>query len=204
MSLIDTIRAAREEAQQNMAGLNGEARTEQEKTAPASEGAGGFSRRSAARAKPRRERAGSVSVASSSAKTAEKDMTKEERKARRAEQRRREDLAYDASQTVLKQQPGYERGRRIWWATMGGGLGCTFLSWGIMHYVQESGVQSEVLTSLSVVLMVVAYALIIGGFIYDFRKVRPMRQRADELVSGMTQKKMRKLVDEEAAKKDKA
>jgi len=203
MSLLDTIKGAREEAKEagtllssNKDGADAKAASS-EAAEPASTG---FSRKSAARAKPTREAAGSVRVAG---KKSESEMTKEERKAARAEKRREEDVIFDATQVALNQQEGYTKARRLWWGLMIAGIVCTVVSWGIMQYMQNSGNESSALMTLSIVLMVAAYLLIIFAFIYDFRKIRPMRRRAEELTSGMSQRRLRRMLEEDAASKEK-
>ena len=208
MSLLDTIKGAREEAKEagtlpssmrEAAAAKAKAKEAEEATSePANTG---FSRRSAARAKPTREAAGSVRTEATNKSTSE--MSKEERKAARAEKRKEEDLVYDAAQIILKQQPGYDKARKLWWGLMIAGVLCTLGSWGVMQYMRNTGTESYALAGLSIGLMIAAYALIIGAFIYDLRKVRPMRNKADELTRGMSRRRMQKVIEEDAANKEK-
>ncbi|MBP3893651.1 MAG: hypothetical protein J6D34_06365 [Atopobiaceae bacterium] len=204
MSLLDTIKGAREEAKE--AGTlpsamreAAAAKAKQSEEDVASETTStGFSRKSAARAKPTREAAGTVRAVGAKPTS---EMSKEERKAARAEKRREEDVVYDTAQVILKQQPGYDKARKLWWGLMIAGILSTLASWGVMHYMQSTGTASEALAVLSVVLMVAAYVLIIVAFIYDFRKIRPMRNKANETTKGMSRRRMMKVLEEDAASK---
>ena len=201
MSLLDTIKAAREEAEEagslltqtktSDAGVK-DATTNEEATQT------GFSKRSAARAKPAREAAGSVRTTNAKDSSS---MSKEERKAARDARRSEQDVAYDATQIVLDQQPGYKTARRISWGTMIVGMVFAIASFLIMQYMQRGGSASESLAALSIGLMVLAYVSIIGSFVYDYIKVRPMRKKAEETTSGMTQKRMKRMIAENEARK---
>ena len=83
----------------------------------------GMARKSASSAKPARAAASSVRVVPASAKAkraaAERTedlsgLSKEEKKARKAEIRRQEDRVYTASNALLKEDKDYVRLRRIW------------------------------------------------------------------------------------------
>ena len=201
MSLLDTIKAAREEAEEagslltqtkkSDAGAKDDAANEEAVQT-------GFSKRSAARAKPAREAAGSVRTTNAKDSSS---MSKEERKAARDARRSEQDVAYDATQIVLDQQPGYKTARRISWGTMIVGMVFAIASFLIMQYMQRGGAASESLAALSIGLMVLAYVSIIGSFVYDYIKVRPMRRKAEETTSGMTQKRMKRMIAENEARK---
>ena len=205
MSLIDTIKGARDEATEASTLRSTDKKdTAAAEVAGSSEGetgtsSGGFSRRSAARAKPVREAAGSVRTSGSTGGSDGKGLTKEEKKAARDKKRSEENISYDATQILHKEQPGYKASQRLWWILMGVGVACTIGSWGIMHYMQSSGNESQTLMATSMVLMVVAYVVIIGAFIFDLVKVRPMRKKAEELADGMTLRRKKKLIEEHEA-----
>lgn len=207
MSLLDTIKGAREEAAEagTLPGSNASKKEKADATTTdeAAEGNTGFSRRSTARAKPKREVAGSVRTASSAAK----DMSKEERKAQRKAQQSEDDLRRDVAESILKEQPGYVLSQRIWWGCVIGGMACAAFSWLIMRSLQSNADGGENLAMFSIGLMVFAYVLVIGAFIYDMVKVRPMRNAASEKVAGLTKRRLQKMADEaaeaEAEKKSK-
>ena len=201
MSLLDTIKAAREEAEEAGSLLTQTKKSDAGvKDATTNEEAAqtGFSKRSAARAKPAREAAGSVRTTNAKDSSS---MSKEERKAARDARRSEQDVAYDATQIVLDQQPGYKTARRISWGTMIVGMVFAIASFLIMQYMQRGGAASESLAALSIGLMVLAYVSIIGSFVYDYIKVRPMRKKAEETTSGMTQKRMKRMIAENEARK---
>ena len=201
MSLLDTIKAAREEAEEAGSLLTQTKKSDAGvKDATTNEEAAqtGFSKRSAARAKPAREAAGSVRTTNAKDSSS---MSKEERKAARDARRSEQDVAYDATQIVLDQQPGYKTARRISWGTMIVGMVFAIASFLIMQYMQRGGTASESLAALSIGLMVLAYVSIIGSFVYDYIKVRPMRKKAEETTSGMTQKRMKRMIAENEARK---
>ena len=204
MSLMDTIKAAREEAaeagtlptkkdREAAAAAKAKAEAEQEQASSS----GGFSRRSVARAKPRREAAGSVHVGEKPAS----EMSKEEKKAAKQAKREKEDLLLDAKHAVLDSREDYKHTQRIWWLMVGFGLGASVISFVTVQYMQRAGVQSKVLAVMATVLMTVAYLLIIGAFIYDIRVVRPLRKQADDKILGMSNRKLKQVVAEDEERK---
>ena len=204
MSLMDTIKGARQEAEEAQS-LRLPSKKDAEATddaAAEAAAAGGFSRRSAARAKPSRELAGTVRTGAKP----ESEMTKEEKRAAKQERRSEEDLLLDAKQAILNNDDAYRRTQRIWWGLLIVGFVCATASWLIMYYLQQNPV--EQLATVSIVLMVLAYVLIIGAFIYDLWKVRPLRNQANEKLTGMSKRRLKQVVAEEqerkAAKKKRA
>jgi len=198
MSLLDTIKGAREEAQE--AGTLLSSKKDEGATAAAEGDApstsAGFSRRSTARAKPTREAAGSVRTNAKS----QAEMSKEEKKAAREAKRTEEDLLYEAKKAYLNKSDAYRFTQRVWWGLLGGGMVCSIISFLIMRNMQSNG-GNESMATASVVLMVLAYVLIIGAFIYDLWKVRPLRNEANEKLAGMSKKRLNQLIAEEEARK---
>ena len=198
MSLMDTIKGAREEAAESVSLIT---RKKDEAEGAAASGAQSrkqaYSRASAAGAKPTREVAGTVRNA------AEAEPTKEEKKAKREAKRTEDDERFDAQQVVLKQQPGYKRLTRIWWVLLGVGFAFSLGSFLIVHYLQSnaSSPMTNTLAAASMVMMVAAYLFIIGAFILDFVKIRPMRNAARDTVSGASRKRLRRIIDEDANSK---
>ena len=84
---------------------------------------------------------------------------------------------------------------------LGGGMACSIVSFMIMRYMQSGQSSSESMATVSVVFMVLAYALIIGAFIYDLVKVRPMRNEANDKLGGMSKKRLNQLIADEEARK---
>ena len=202
MSLLDTIKGAKEEAQEAGGLIATGKKDASEKSnaaeADASQSSSGFSRKSAARAKPRREAAGSVRVESSS--KPESQMTKEEKKAARDKRRSEEDLIFDAKRAVLNQMPEYQRSQKIWWGLLIAGIVCTVVAWGVLQQINANNI-GQGYGAATAITMVVAYVLVIGAFIFDIWKVRPMRKAADEQVSGMSKRRMQRVIEEDEARK---
>ena len=199
MSLLDTIKGAREEAEANSLrapkkdmDVAADTTAEEQPSSPS-----GFSKRSAARAKPAREAAGTVRTGPKP----RSEMTKEEKRAIKAEKRDAEDLIYDVKKAVLESNEDYQRTQKIWWGLLIAGIACTICSWLAINYVQGGGEATSTLTTISVALMVIAYVLIIGAFIYDMIKVRPLRKQADAKIVGMSKRRMKQVAEEAAEAK---
>ena len=200
MSLIDTIKGAREEAAEAGSLLSSKKNESAAQSTAESESTSsnaGFSRRSAARAKPAREAAGSVRTSAKS----QAEMSKEEKKAAREARRTEEDLLYEAKKAYLNMNEAYRASQRLWWGLLGGGMACSIVSFMIMRYMQSGQSSSESMATVSVVFMVLAYAQIIGAFIYDLVKVRPMRNEANDKLGGMSKKRLNQLIADEEARK---
>ncbi|MDO4404129.1 MAG: hypothetical protein Q4C09_03725 [Atopobiaceae bacterium] len=208
MSLIDTIKAARQEAEEagTIPGSKKDAaaadNATSSETSTNTSSSSGFSRKSAARAKPTREAAGSVRVTSSD-KPDTKNMTKEEKKALQQERRAEEDMMVDAKRILLEQNEEYRRSQKIWWALLIAGMALSLISFLIMRQIQNTENPSQSMAFLSGGTMVLAYICIIGAFIFDMWKVRPMRNAADDRVTGMSKKRLRQLVSENQKSKAK-
>lgn len=203
MSLRDTLAGAREEVAQNAAfgtAKKDAAQKDDASNASAAPSNTGFSRRSVSRAKPSREAAGSVRYVSAedarSGNTSkpESEMTKQERKEKRMRERDAADRRADASRAILAGHDSYKRSQRIWWILLGVGMGFTVLSFIVSAIFGKDKESAQSVTVLMVVLLVIAYASIIGGFIYDWRVVRPMRQAADAEVASMSDKRVRQFL----------
>ncbi|WP_077598565.1 hypothetical protein [Olsenella urininfantis] len=205
MSLRETIEAAKREAQE--AGSI-PSRGKSEGTRPAPEQPtterGGFSRRSVTRARPAREAASGVRVVRGgsgqvAAGKSEGEMTKAERKASRQERRDREDRRAAASRVIIQGNEAYRRKQRIFWGLMIAGLGVTLFSWGITFLHPESTTRFDTPAGMAVAATIVlAYALIISAFVYDWRVIRPMRKEAERVVAGMTDKKVHQVLKADA------
>ena len=197
MSLKDTIQGARKEAAANINPL----------TRPSSEGndeAGsqaseqGFERRSATRAKPKREAAAGVRVVSGSSKTkSTANMSKQEQKAERKKQREKEDRRYAVSQMLLENDPEYQRYHKIWWRLLI--VGFAFMCVALVTYMlvsQQGDTAPLWLAIISIGSMILAYAAIIIGFIYDWRHIRPIRRNHEQRAASMSEKRINKTLRE--------
>lgn len=173
------------------------------------DGATGFSKRSAARAKPARDAAATVRVqrssgaghsGSASGSRGTADMTKEQRKEARRVARDEEDRQATVVNILLKKDDTYRARRRVWWILIIAGLVLTGLSWLLMFVLP--GASADLTTSMgiaSVVVLVGAYIGIIGAFIFDFVRIRPLRDATEAQVRGMTNKRRQAVLDEDYA-----
>ncbi len=212
MSLRDTLAGAREEVAQNAAfgstAKKDAAQKDDASNASAAPSNTGFSRRSVSRAKPSREAAGSVRYVSAedarSGNTSkpETEMTKQERKEKRMRDRDAADRRADASRAILAGHDSYKRSQRIWWILLGVGMGFTLLSFVVSATVGKNSDAPQYVSMVMVVMLVIAYAAIIAGFIYDWRVVRPMRQAADAEVAGMSDKRVRQFLAAQEAERE--
>lgn len=205
MSLFDTIQGARKEAEANRDERNNkEDSTEQAyQDVDDDDKKGGFAKRSVARAKPAREAAANVRVVSSSGKTKSKGSnvaapTKEERKAERARERDELDRSDAVAQILLESDPTYKPKRRVWWILIGGGF--VAMAGSLIPFAinsEQAQNYSSTLGTFSVICMILAYALIIGAFVYDFARIRPMRKQTQRIAGSMTRKSMQKVLDDD-------
>ena len=113
----------------------------------------GVARKSAASAKPARQAASSVRVVPASSKARRKELekgenleglSKEEKRARKAKQRAREDRIYTVSNILLKQDEDYTKRRRIWWAVLAIGMVLVVAIWASLYFAPGGTVSSPV------------------------------------------------------------
>ena len=207
MSLRDTIEGARDEAKANADGMTVKAKDKDEKAdKPEVPAYDPFSnvKSSAAGAKPAREAAASVRMEGERPKKSTLAMTKEEKKAAKAEERRAEDLRNQAYDFLLRDSGAYKKTDRTWWILLGTGFGFTIasllLAWlfpeGARDYASAQGIAA-------IVTLVLAYGFIIAAFVYDLRKRRPFRKAAEKRLQGMSDKKVEEYLEAEWAKRAK-
>ncbi|MDO5120205.1 MAG: hypothetical protein Q4D48_08970 [Coriobacteriales bacterium] len=212
MSLRDTIEAARREAEEAGSVFVGKDKSKDEGKDKKEETTTYSRRSSAASAKPATSAASSVRVISAEdaryGRTGKKssEMSKEERKAERSRVRDVEDRQNMAANILLKRDRAYNMTQKVWWICLGSGLALTVISFGINWWLNREGtvVNPDLASKLVVVALVslvLAYVLIIGAFIYDLMKARPIRKRVDAEVKGMTKRRIDALLREDAEEK---
>lgn len=144
-------------------------------------------------------RAGSVRVVPATAKAkraaAERgedlsNLSKEEKKARKAELRREEDRIYTASSQLMKEDEDYLRYRRIWWVLLVIGILALIGTWVLLAVLGQDGMADKGAQTAQFALIVAAYAAIIVAFIFDFIKIRPIRNACRDKAAGMTAAKL--------------
>lgn len=194
MSLKDTIQGAREEAAGNRVSVPA---TEADNNGDEKPDAG-FVRKSPSRAKPRREAAAGVRVVSGNGKDkSTAGMSKEEKKAEKKRQREKEDRRYAVSQMLLEQDADYQQYHKVWWRILIVGFVMMVLSMILYALVSSQGEYTSLpLAICALVTLVLAYTSVIIAFIYDWRKVRPIRQACDARASSMSEKRINKLLRE--------
>lgn len=169
----------------------------------------GVARKSAASAKPARQAAGSVRVVPASSKARRKELekgenleglSKEEKKARKAKQRAKEDRVYTVSNILLKQDEDYLKRRRVWWGLLAAGMVLIVVVWISLYALSSNG--GPATGPVQMAGIVAAYALIIGDFIYDFVRIRPIRNMYRTQAEGMSENKLNALIEREAAEDD--
>lgn len=112
----------------------------------------GMARKSTSSAKPARPAGGSVRVVPATAKAkraaAERgedlsNLSKEEKKARKAELRREEDRIYTASSQLMKEDEDYLRYRRIWWVLLVIGILALIGTWVLLAVLGQDGMADQ-------------------------------------------------------------
>ena len=208
MSLRDTIDGARREAEGNVVRRP---KKEVENLTSADDEKKGFSKSSAAKARPAREAAASVRVASKPKKASAfggPAETKEEKRERKRREREEQDFRNRAYDIMLRSNPGYKRTERVFWIILGGGMALAVISLVCVYlFGQDVNNMAGWQSVLSVGSLVAAYALMIASFIYDWTKRRPYRKQTEGRIRGLSDKRLLELLEQEqaeqAAKKDK-
>ena len=165
----------------------------------------GVARKSAASAKPARQAASSVRVVPASSKARRKELEKGEnleglsKEEKRAKQRAKEDRIYTVSNILLKQDEDYTKRRRIWWAVLAIGMVLVVAIWASLYFAPAGMVSSPV----QMVGIVLSYVVILGDFIYDFVRIRPLRNMYRAQAEGMSDNKLNAVIERSAAEEDK-
>ena len=165
----------------------------------------GVARKSAASAKPARQAASSVRVVPASSKARRKELEKGEnleglsKEEKRAQQRAKEDRIYTVSNILLKQDEDYTKRRRIWWAVLAIGMVLVVAIWASLYFAPAGMVSSPV----QMVGIVLSYVVILGDFIYDFVRIRPLRNMYRAQAEGMSDNKLNAVIERSAAEEDK-
>ena len=231
MSLRDTIDGARKEAQE-AGGLSGNVKTAASAKAPKDERGTKADKSSkddaekrdpmtsrsyhssAAGAKPSREAASTVRTASSGSTPvmggglfggggtpAQKEARKEEKR----KQREEEDFRQRGYDLILRTNEEYRRTERTWWILIGVGFGMTIVSLILVWAFPADSTNYQTIVGIaSVASLVLAYGLIIGAFVYDWRVRRPVRKAAERKVAGYSDKKLAELFEEQRRRENAA
>lgn len=183
--------------------------TQEEKKASSA----GMTRKSPTKAKPVREAAGSVRVVAKKknpdGSTSTVGMTKEEKKEVRRAEREEEDVFNTLTNAMLKRDELYTSRRRIWWVFLALGLVFVVASFASGYIGASDGSNMYDLSTtggiLSVVSLVLAYVFIITSLVYEWMKIRPLRNETQNRIAGLSPKKRRatlaKLYEEDERKR---
>lgn len=162
----------------------------------------GITRKSPTKAKPVREAASSVRVV---AKKKNPDgsmstvgMTKEEKKEVRRAEREEEDIFNSLTNAMLKADELYTSRRRMWWVFLGLGLVFVVAAFVSGYIGAPDGSNMYDLSTtggvLSVVSLVLAYVFIIASLVYEWMKIRPIRNEKQDKVTSLSPKKRRAML----------
>lgn len=164
-------------------------------------------RRTGASAKPSREKAAGVKIipSSDSARYDQKRAgmrsgTKAERKAKRQEVRSHDDMVEFVGNYLMHKDPSYAKMRRTWWIMLGVGFLCVLLAWAFTLIAGNT--HNQAFTVPAFVFMVLSYVLIIAAVVFDFWKIGKMRKKYNAEVHGYTDKKLRRMVQEEERERE--
>ena len=131
-------------------------------------------------------------MVSSSGKTKKKsDVSKEVAKAERKHDREISDLRYNVSQKLLEEREDYQKVHKTWFKFLIAGVVLMVLAIGLYLVVSNMGTDApEILGILGLITMASAYIVVIVGLIYDWRKIRPLRNEVDAYVKSMSEKRL--------------
>ena len=162
----------------------------------------GITRKSPTKAKPVREAASSVRVVAKKknpdGSTSTVGMTKDEKKEVRRAEREEEDIFNSLTNAMLKADELYTSRRRMWGVFLGLGLGFVVAAFVSGYIGAPDGSNMYDLSTtggvLSVVSLVLAYVFIITSLVYEWMKIRPIRNEKQDKVTSLSPKKRRAML----------
>lgn len=162
----------------------------------------GITRKSPTKAKPVREAASSVRVVAKKknpdGSTSTVGMTKDEKKEVRRAEREEEDIFNSLTNAMLKADELYTSRRRMWWVFLGLGLVFVVAAFVSGYIGAPDGSNMYDLSTtggvLSVVSLVLAYVFIITSLVYEWMKIRPIRNEKRDKVTSLSPKKRRAML----------
>lgn len=174
----------------------------QPKTEDEKKSSSGITRKSPTKAKPVREAASSVRVVAKKknpdGSTSTAGMTKEEKKEVRRAEREEEDIFNSLTNAMLKADELYTSRRRMWWVFLGLGLVFVVAAFASGYIGAPDGSNMYDLSTtggvLSVVSLVLAYVFIITSLVYEWMKIRPIRNEKQDKVTSLSPKKRRAML----------
>lgn len=174
----------------------------QPKTEDEKKSSSGITRKSPTKAKPVREAASSVRVVAKKknpdGSTSTVGMTKDEKKEVRRAEREEEDIFNSLTNAMLKADELYTSRRRMWWVFLGLGLVFVVAAFVSGYIGAPDGSNMYDLSTtggvLSVVSLVLAYVFIITSLVYEWMKIRPIRNEKQDKVTSLSPKKRRAML----------
>lgn len=162
----------------------------------------GITRKSPTKAKPVREAASSVRVVAKKknpdGSTSTVGMTKDEKKEVRRAEREEEDIFNSLTNAMLKADELYTSRRRMWWVFLGLGLVFVVAAFVSGYIGAPDGSNMYDLSTtggvLSVVSLVLAYVFIITSLVYEWMKIRPIRNEKQDKITSLSPKKRRAML----------
>lgn len=162
----------------------------------------GITRKSPTKAKPVREAASSVRVVAKKknpdGSTSTVGMTKDEKKEVRRAEREEEGIFNSLTNAMLKADELYTSRRRMWWVFLGLGLVFVVAAFVSGYIGAPDGSNMYDLSTtggvLSVVSLVLAYVFIITSLVYEWMKIRPIRNEKQDKVTSLSPKKRRAML----------
>ncbi len=156
-------------------------------------GVKGHSRKSSSSAKPSRPAGASVRT-SSKANDKKARQSSKESKAREEAQKERQRI--NALRAGAQSLPEYKKWRRAWMVLLGATVVFIAVSWGTSIAIQNGAVPDSMRDSAGIVQgvgMALAYASLIGAFVVDFRKIRPIRKTQEERARNLSKRQKKEL-----------
>ena len=130
---------------------------------------------------------------------------KEARKEEKRRQREEEDFRQRGYDLILRSNEKYRRTDRTWWILIGVGFGMTIVSLILVWAFPADSTNYQTIVGIaSVASLVLAYGLIIGAFVYDWRVRRPVRKAAERKVASYSDKKLAELFEEQRRRENAA
>ncbi len=149
-----------------------------------------ISRKTAANARPAREKAGSVRMGGQR-KQVDALMSKEEKEEIKRRDRKENDLRDGVANMMLKQNEAYQKQRRVWYFLLIFGLAMIAISY-ISLKMQTPGVVNWA-NYTSIITLIAAYASIFTAFFFDLGRIRPIRKEVFAHVSRLSLKQVENL-----------
>ena len=92
--------------------------------------------------------------------------------------------------------------RRIWWVLLGIGIVALIGTWVLLAVLGQDAANMKAAQTAQMALIIAAYAAIIAAFIFDFIKIRPIRNACRATAAGMSDAKLDEVIARSMKEKD--